>query len=50
METNEYGTAAEDVARNWFARAVAKASGHICVDKNSDVECVKPSDTAWAAP
>lgn len=50
METDEYGTAAEDVARNWFAKTTARVSAHICVDNNSIVECVKPGDTAWAAP
>lgn len=50
MESPESHTAAENVA-GWFAGPTApQASAHSCHDDNSTVECVKPGDTAWAAP
>jgi len=49
METNEYGTAAEDVARNWFSRPTAKASAHITVTKGPGV-CPGTLDTPTLTP
>lgn len=50
MESPEHDDTAENVAA-WFAGANAPlASAHACVDNNSVVLCLPPSDTAWAAP
>lgn len=46
--TNENPTGAEAVARA-FARGDRKASAHRVVDSDSIVQCVKDSDTAFAA-
>lgn len=49
MEAPEATTTAENIA-HYFAKPTTRASAHICVDQDSVVECVKPDDTAWAAP
>ena len=49
MESPEKGDTAESVAR-YFATTTRQASAHFCVDADSVVQCVKESDTAWAAP
>lgn len=50
MENPEKPNGAEAVAA-WFAGPNAPmASAHLCVDSDSVVECVKPTDIAFAAP
>lgn len=50
MESPENDDTAENVA-GWFAGANAPlASAHACIDNDSVVLCLPPSDTAWAAP
>jgi len=50
MEAAEKPTTAENVAA-WFAGPNAPmASAHFCVDADSVVQCVRESDTAFAAP
>ena len=52
MESPENDDTAENVAA-WFAGksgTAPLASAHACVDNNSVVLCLPPSDTAWAAP
>ena len=50
MEAAEKPTTAENVAA-WFAGPNAPmASAHFCVDSDSIVQCVRESDTAFAAP
>lgn len=49
METPEKATMAEAVA-NFFATTDKQVSAHVCADSDSVVECVKPEDTAFAAP
>jgi hypothetical protein len=52
MENPEKPDSAEGVAA-WFAGkrgTPPKASAHACVDNDSLVRCVHPSDVAWAAP
>lgn len=50
MENPEKPDGAENVAA-WFAGKYApQASAHYCLDCDSVVQCVKDSDTAWAAP
>ncbi len=55
-ESAEVVGGAYNVAANWFAKRVSKASAHIVVDNGGDprypdgiVECVKPGNTAWHA-
>jgi N-acetyl-anhydromuramyl-L-alanine amidase AmpD len=49
MEWAESITTAEQCAEE-FRRTNTPKSAHICADTNSVVECVKPDDTAFAAP
>ena len=50
MESAEATGTALSVA-NWFASANApQASAHFCIDASETVQCVRESDTAWAAP
>lgn len=49
MEMAEGANTAEACAQ-MFHTTTRDASAHICVDTNTVVECVKPGDTAWAAP
>ena len=48
MEMHETATTAEDCA-HMFATMTREASAHFCIDDDSIVQCVKTSDTAWAA-
>jgi len=50
MEVVNGATAAENVARNFADPNGRKSSAHVCVDLDSEVECVKLQDTAWHAP
>lgn len=49
MELPETPTTAELCARV-FATTTRDASAHYCVDNDSEVQCVRESDTAYAAP
>lgn len=49
MEWAERTDTAERCAQEFRTTRTPK-SAHICCDNNSTVECVKPDDTAWAAP
>jgi len=49
MEIAEKGDTAEACAA-YFAKPVAKASSHYCIDNDSVVQCVSEEDVAWAAP
>lgn len=49
MEAPEGPLTAENVARYFAAKDTRMASAHYCVDNNSVVQCVKDSDTAYAA-
>jgi hypothetical protein len=49
MEWAEATDTAEKCAQEFRTTKTPK-SAHICCDNNSVVECVKPEDTAWAAP
>ena len=50
MEVAESNTTAENVAKRWASTSSPDSSAHLCCDPDSAVECVKPADTAWAAP
>lgn len=49
VEAPEKDTNAEAVA-NYFATTDRTVSAHYCVDNNSEVQCVKEGDVAFAAP
>ncbi|OFQ23771.1 hypothetical protein HMPREF2946_07235 [Actinomyces sp. HMSC062G12] len=49
MEAPEGPNTAENIAA-YFARGDVVASAHACVDQDSLVVCLPPSDTAFAAP
>ena len=49
MEAPEAPTTAENIAV-YFASGAVVASAHACVDQDSIVICLPPSDTAFAAP
>lgn len=49
MEAPEAPTTAENIAA-YFASGAVVASAHACVDQDSVVVCLPPSDTAFAAP
>jgi N-acetyl-anhydromuramyl-L-alanine amidase AmpD len=53
MEAPKAGNTAEAVA-NYFANQYPSgqtgSSAHWCIDNNSEVQCVRESDTAWHAP
>src|SRR5262249_50071208 len=38
---------AESVGDNWFGSAASQVSAHDCIDANSIVQCVPPTDRAW---
>lgn len=51
MEFFERATAAEEIARDFANRPESnKGSAHVCVDNDSEVQCVKDNDVAYAAP
>lgn len=49
METPESSMAAENVA-NWWHTTVTRTSAHYCFDDDSEVQCVRDQDVAYAAP
>lgn len=49
MEAPEKGDTAESCANYFASPTTRKASAHYCIDSNSEVQCVKDTDTAWHA-
>lgn len=49
MESEEKGDTAESVAR-YFQNPSTPSSAHVCIDNNSEIDCVPRNRVAYAAP